>query len=300
METDHQHLAALRKRLEKASIDTRTRLDVIQQDYLLSWLLEAIAQDEMLFEYLIFKGGTALKKCYFGNYRFSEDLDFTALQSRPEKVEIEKRLKNAVQYAEKLMREIDDIRLSFRRYNEKNPHPMRQIAFSIYAQYPWQRQPLTKVMVEISLMENLAFNCVEKSIIHPYGEMLNGKLKVYALEEIVTEKLRALLENSKKLHERGWGRSRVRDFYDLHQIIDKYNIEIDWPSIAESIHVKCHAKDITFSKLEDFFDPLILKDAKIYWERWLKPLTPFVSDFDALINTLKEHLNTKLFQQTPV
>ena len=26
---------------------------------------------------LIFKGGTALKRCYFGDYRFSEDLDFT-------------------------------------------------------------------------------------------------------------------------------------------------------------------------------------------------------------------------------
>jgi predicted nucleotidyltransferase component of viral defense system len=28
-------------------------------------------------EHLVFKGGTALKRCYFGDYRFSEDLDFT-------------------------------------------------------------------------------------------------------------------------------------------------------------------------------------------------------------------------------
>lgn len=27
----------------------------------------------------IFKGGTCLKKCFFDNYRFSEDLDFTIL-----------------------------------------------------------------------------------------------------------------------------------------------------------------------------------------------------------------------------
>ena len=26
---------------------------------------------------MAFKGGTALKRCYFGDYRFSEDLDFT-------------------------------------------------------------------------------------------------------------------------------------------------------------------------------------------------------------------------------
>ena len=28
-------------------------------------------------ELLVFKGGTALKRCHFGDYRFSEDLDFT-------------------------------------------------------------------------------------------------------------------------------------------------------------------------------------------------------------------------------
>lgn len=29
------------------------------------------------YENWIFEGGTALKKCYFHNYRFSEDLDFS-------------------------------------------------------------------------------------------------------------------------------------------------------------------------------------------------------------------------------
>jgi hypothetical protein len=32
---------------------------------------------------LIFKGGTALKKCYFGEYRFSEDLDFSVTAHCP-------------------------------------------------------------------------------------------------------------------------------------------------------------------------------------------------------------------------
>jgi predicted nucleotidyltransferase component of viral defense system len=30
----------------------------------------------------IFKGGTCLKKCYFEDYRFSEDLDFTLLDTK--------------------------------------------------------------------------------------------------------------------------------------------------------------------------------------------------------------------------
>ena len=32
---------------------------------------------------LAFKGGTALKRCYFSDYRFSEDLDFTLIQTIP-------------------------------------------------------------------------------------------------------------------------------------------------------------------------------------------------------------------------
>ncbi len=37
------------------------------------WVLQAIAEDEMLSRWA-FKGGTCLKKCFFETYRFSEDL----------------------------------------------------------------------------------------------------------------------------------------------------------------------------------------------------------------------------------
>ena len=37
---------------------------------------------------LVFKGGTALKKCYFDNYRFSEDLDFSGLEGTSSGVEM--------------------------------------------------------------------------------------------------------------------------------------------------------------------------------------------------------------------
>lgn len=50
--------------------------EVLERDYLLSWILAGIARVDTLQEWLIFKGGTALKKCYFGEYRFSEDLGF--------------------------------------------------------------------------------------------------------------------------------------------------------------------------------------------------------------------------------
>jgi len=50
------------------------------KDYALSYLLAGIARVEELREGLILKGATALKKMYFGDYRFSEDLDFSTRQ----------------------------------------------------------------------------------------------------------------------------------------------------------------------------------------------------------------------------
>ena len=42
---------------------------------------------------LIFKGGTCLRKCYFPEYRFSEDLDFTCTN---QEFELDKKLLNEI------------------------------------------------------------------------------------------------------------------------------------------------------------------------------------------------------------
>ncbi len=49
---------------------------VLERDYCLSWVLVGLSRSPLR-DRLVFKGGTALKKCYFEDYRFSEDLDFT-------------------------------------------------------------------------------------------------------------------------------------------------------------------------------------------------------------------------------
>ena len=47
---------------------------VIERDYVLAWFLTGLA-GHPLREVLAFKGGTALRRCWFQDYRFSEDLD---------------------------------------------------------------------------------------------------------------------------------------------------------------------------------------------------------------------------------
>ncbi len=52
---------------------------VIEKDYCLAWFLFGLSNSKLR-DHLIFKGGTALRRCYFSDYCFSEDLDFTLIQ----------------------------------------------------------------------------------------------------------------------------------------------------------------------------------------------------------------------------
>ncbi len=57
------------------------RVDIVEKDYVLGWLLAGISNHKELASNWVFKGGTCLKKCFFETYRFSEDLDFTVLNA---------------------------------------------------------------------------------------------------------------------------------------------------------------------------------------------------------------------------
>ena len=70
----------LRKRLEEEAHKNGVKWDIIEQDYVLSWVLQGISSVPKLNNSIVFKGGTALRKSYFGNYRFSQDLDFSVIR----------------------------------------------------------------------------------------------------------------------------------------------------------------------------------------------------------------------------
>ena len=69
----------LRIRLQEQRERVGLPWEVLERDYIISWVLAGIASVPSLKETLVFKGGTALRKCYFDDYRFSEDLDFTGV-----------------------------------------------------------------------------------------------------------------------------------------------------------------------------------------------------------------------------
>src|SRR5260370_2088434 len=69
-----RNISLLSNRLAKEG-GRRIQESVLERDYCLAWFLCALTESDLRAT-LGFKGGTALKRCYFGDYRFSEDLDF--------------------------------------------------------------------------------------------------------------------------------------------------------------------------------------------------------------------------------
>ena len=93
----------------------------IEKDYVITWLLWGIAQQNLLKTNMVFKGGTVLKKAYFEDYRFSEDLDFTLISALDNA-----QIRTAFNQALELIEEESAIRL---KASEFEQHQSGSIAF---------------------------------------------------------------------------------------------------------------------------------------------------------------------------
>lgn len=291
---------SIHSRISETYRTTGIQWNVIERDYLLSWVLAGINQVPALNDTLVFKGGTALRKCYFGDYRFSEDLDFTGLHGAPAGDGMEDAMKEACDVATNLLKKESgsaNVDIACERYVEKRPHPGNQEAFRIRARLPWHNYPLTGTKTEITMDEKILRPVKKRKIIFLYGESLEVEIKTYSLEEIVAEKLRAILQNVDKLKKsnRGWIRPRGRDYYDLWRILSEYRDDMDLAEFSSFLRNKCAARYVTFTDPEDFFDEAVLALVDKAWDRSLGLLTPGLPSCSSVIGELREQIKALLF-----
>jgi predicted nucleotidyltransferase component of viral defense system len=193
---------------------------------------------------LVFKGGTALKKCY-GLNRFSEDLDFTALKSINYK-KIEEGLK----------------RFSIEYEFEKKEYPLGlKLTFRIKGPlYINTRMSLCKLILDFSFREQILLPSVIKTIGRFLEEIPSFDVLVMDEKEILAEKIRAIMT-----------RDKARDVYDLWFLIDK-GITFN----KDFAQKKLDFYNEKFS-INDFKKCLDLK--KSLWEKELEPLIGNVPEF---------------------
>ena len=201
--------------------DAASPESALERDYCLAWFL-AVLEELELRAVPAFKGGTALKRCYFPDYRFSEDLDFTL--TAPVTTD---ELKGRLEAVYAAVREASGIVFAFDREDRQK----RENSYTFYLKYEGPLPRGSDVKVDITMREKLVHPLLERPVLRGYEEFTdlpeNRLLLVYSLKEIATEKTLALADRA---------RNEPRDLYDLWHLTSKTGIELG--ALAEGMRRK--------------------------------------------------------------
>ncbi len=267
-----RNLSLLANRLHKEHGGRRIPEAVLERDYCLAWFLVGLGQSR-LGQILIFKGGTALKRCYFGDYRFSEDLDFTL--ARPaEFAEIREGLEEVFER----VAQASGIRLAFEREDRQshgNSH-------TFYLSYQGPLPNPNTAKVDITISEVLLFPVEQRLVLRAYPEFEDlpedCPVAVYSLNEIATEKIVALSDPA---------RNEPRDLYDLWFLTVEAGVDLSRLVGAIAEKLRFRQKDI--AGLED----RILKKElrlKALWTGRLGHQIEALPEFDAVFRAVRREL----------
>ncbi len=238
----------------------------------MAWFLAGLSQSDLR-GILGFKGGTALKRCYFEDYRFSEDLDFTLLESIPF-VEILQRLEGVY----RRVRESSGIVLSFER-EDRQTHTN---SYTFYLKYSGPLPAESNTKVDITVREHLFFPLEERPVLRGYEEFTDvpeGQLiRVYSLEEIATEKILALADRA---------RNEPRDLYDLWHLIVNQGIQLD--DLVEAMHQKLAFRGKASEGLEQ---GILRKEARLkaLWSARLAYQMTKLPQFEEVFRAIRREL----------
>lgn len=215
----------------------------------------------------VFKGGTALMFLE-GLNRFSEDMDFTA-QNPLDTEELGSLIVRDMGYF--------GVNSTFKKVNET----WAGFSFKISAEGPLFTREIEKchIRVEISMRERIIAHPESRFIEVPYPDMLPFSIVMMNPEELMAEKVRAIIT-----------REKARDVYDLWFLVRKgwitgvdlvdeklsyYGEKFDISVFEESLERKgqiwmSELRPIIFGRLPEFVDVKseILRDI----DRWLRGL----------------------------
>lgn len=267
-----RNISLLANRLYKEHGGRRIPEAVLERDYCLAWFLVGLSQSKLR-DLLIFKGGTALKRCHFGDYRFSEDLDFT-LARKVEFAEIRVGLEEVYE----LVAQASGIRFAF----ESEDRQTHVNSCTFYLRYQGPLPTLNTVKVDITISELLLFPVELLPVLRGYAEFddipEDRPVTAYSLNEIATEKIVALQDRA---------RNEPRDLYDLWFLTSRAGIQIG--DLVGAITDKLRFREKEIAGLED---RILAKEARLgsLWNSRLGHQMEALPQYDEVFRTVRREL----------
>ncbi|PIU21214.1 MAG: hypothetical protein COT15_03595 [Candidatus Diapherotrites archaeon CG08_land_8_20_14_0_20_34_12] len=250
-----------KNQLAKLAEAKKLTLKNAEKDYLQELILFNLYRE--VGNKLVFKGGTALYKTQ-GLNRFSEDLDFTQMARRLDIqsillkilrsltfLGIEGKIKEFKEFSNEL-----NVRLTF-----KGP---------LYTGNP---NSLAFISLNISKRERVLSDVDKVLIVTNYPEIVSFEVFTMNCEEILAEKIRAILS-----------RDKARDVYDLWFLLKK-GVKLNQNLILR----KLKKKDIEFTT------KLLFKEIDLKKQQWNADLKPFIigelPKFESVFIELRQKLS---------
>jgi len=213
----------------------------LEKDYALTNLLSVIARFPKL-NFMVFKGGTALKKIYFEEFRFSEDLDFVCFDDVSE---------DFMNFVENNMKGLDVEFTEITDLEKKNE------SFKFKVKYNQSNGARTSIKVDLSLRGDIMMEHPTKPILHFYETFPNAfSVPAMSLEEIMAEKVRAIIYTKHPRH-----------LYDI-QFLHQQGIQINPDMVRKKIK-SVYNEDFDINKLKER-----LHEKEKDWITDLRPLLP--------------------------
>ena len=267
-----------------AELQRRTGLphESLLRDHALSYVAAALAAVPELVDSVVFKGGTALRKCFFAGYRLSEDLDFSSRDFRVwTQREIMALLEAACSAARAMAEEVEVPYIFAPRYQqhrEDRSHLQHDVRITV--NYP--TGATLPIKFELTQVEPILRPISILPVMHEFPEELfDVTIPVYALDEVVLEKLRAFLQTAVNLDRRDWT-NRARDLYDLWWLWTE-RAPVSWGELVEPLREKAAAREVGFDGPDDFLDARVLRSYRDSWSLRLANVVPRLPEFaDAL------------------
>jgi predicted nucleotidyltransferase component of viral defense system len=266
-----RNLSILSNRLARAG-GRRLPEAVLERDYCLAWFLATLSQSPLR-PFLAFKGGTALKRCYFADYRFSEDLDFTLLQPKP--------LEEILEAFEALYTDVHQasgIRFAFHRLDRHGHANCHTFCLNYNGPLP---APNT-VKVDITLAETVTTPCGNLPVLRSYPEFADvpegRQITAYSLGEIAIEKTVALADAA---------RTEPRDLYDLWYLTTDAGIDLF--DLHDGIRQKLAFRDKPFNGIQAAVAAKENRLARL-WETRLAEQMSILPEFGEVFRSVRRAL----------
>lgn len=260
-----------RAELQRLANREKVALGVLEKDYVLTEVLKALSQLQVLRESFVFKGGTALRKVYFPSWRYSEDLDFTVKFDIP-KEELRQNLDDLHQQIE----QATQIRLTTRMLHKTDGYARIRAQFLGPLAHP------AMIYMDLSFDEPL---CLEpqfrKVLTAPFPDE-ERTVQVYPLEELMAEKMRSLIE-----------RGKSRDYYDVWRLLKEHRSQMNLEILGMVLEKKLRHKGLRLSTTADFL-PENPAGIKRYWEKDLSQQIATLLPLEDILNELKQMLDIYL------